>query len=94
MKKWTLYLLLLLIFSCSSKDVVIEEVSFLYDKSNAQPSLVSNNGDLSLTWISSDQDMNANLNFRQFIDDKCTDSKTFANGSDWFINWADFPSIV
>ena len=92
MKKWTLYLLLLLIFSCSSKDVVIEEVSFLYDKSNAQPSLVSNNGDLSLTWISSDQDMNANLNFRQFIDDKWTDTKRFANGSDWFINWADFPT--
>ena len=92
MKKLTLYLLLLFIFSCSSKDVVIEEVSFLYDRSNAQPSLVSNNGDLSLTWISSDQDMNANLNFRQFIDDKWTDSKTFANGSDWFINWADFPT--
>ena len=92
MKKWTLYLLLLFIFSCSSKDVVIEEISFLYDKSNAQPSLVSNNGNLSLTWISSDQDMNANLNFRQFINDKWTDSKTFANGSDWFVNWADFPT--
>ena len=92
MKKWTLYLLLLFIFSCSSKDVVIEEVSFLYDKSNAQPSLVSTNSDLSLTWISSDQDMNANLNFRQYIDDKWTDSKTFAKGSDWFINWADFPT--
>ena len=92
MKKLTLYLLLLFIFSCSSKDVVIEEVSFLYDKSNAQPSLVSNNGNLSLTWISSDQDMDANLNFRQFIDDEWTDSKTFANGSDWFVNWADFPT--
>ena len=92
MKKWTIYLLLLFILSCSSKDVVIEEVSFLYDKSNAQPSLVSNNGNLSLTWISSDQDMNANLNFRQFVDDKWTDSKTFANGSDWFVNWADFPT--
>ena len=92
MKKWTPYLLLLFIFSCSSKDVVIEEVSFLYDKSNAQPSLVSKNGNLSLTWISSDQDMNANLNFRQFIDNKWTDSKTFANGSDWFVNWADFPT--
>ena len=92
MKKWTLYLLLLFILSCSSKDVVIQEISFLYDKSNAQPSLVSNNGNLSLTWISSDQDMNANLNFRQFVDDKWTDSKTFANGSDWFVNWADFPT--
>ena len=92
MKKWTLYLLLLFILSCSSKDAVIQEISFLYDKSNAQPSLVSNNGNLSLTWISSDQDMNANLNFRQFIDDKWTDSKTFANGSDWFVNWADFPT--
>tara|TARA_B100001248_G_scaffold210350_1_gene164534 strand:- start:911 stop:2110 length:1200 start_codon:yes stop_codon:yes gene_type:complete len=92
MKKWTIYLLLLFILSCSSKDVVIQEISFLYDKSNAQPSLVSNNGNLSLTWISSDQDMNANLNFRQFVDDKWTDSKTFANGSDWFVNWADFPT--
>ena len=64
------------------------------DKSNTQPSLVSNNGNLSLTWISSDQDMNANLNFRQFINDKWTDSKTFANGSDWFVNWADFPTLI
>ena len=75
-----------------SNDIVIEEISFSYDNSNAQPSLVSTNGLLSLTWISSDEDMNASLNFRQFKDENWTDPQTFAVGSDWFVNWADFPT--
>ena len=80
------------IFSCTSNDIIIEEISFSYDKSNAQPSLVSTNGSLSLTWISSDEDMNASLNFRQFKDENWTDPQTFAVGSNWFVNWADFPT--
>ena len=58
---------LLTIFSCSSNDIVIEEISFVYDNNNAQPSLVSNNGTLSLSWISSDENMNASLYFRYLI---------------------------
>ena len=68
MKKCLIIFALLGLLSCTSKDIQIEEISFLYDKNNAQPSLVSNNGSLSLTWISSDEDMNAELNFRQFKD--------------------------
>ena len=68
MRRFVIILSLLIIFSCTSKDIIIEEISFLYDNSNAQPSLVSNNGYLSLTWISTDKDMNASLNFRQFED--------------------------
>ena len=40
---------LLGIFSCTSKDIPIEEISFLHNNSNAQTSLVSNNGSLSLS---------------------------------------------
>ncbi len=83
---------LLIIFSCTSKDIIIEEISFLYDNSNAQPSLVSSNGSLSLTWISTDKDMNASLNFRQFEDEEWTNPQTLAIGSNWFVNWADFPT--
>jgi len=92
MKIFVITLSLLTFFSCTSNDLKIEEISFLYDNSNAQPSLVSNNGSLSLTWISSDDDMNANLNFRQFKDENWTNTQTLAIGSDWFINWADFPT--
>ena len=92
MKKSILILSLLGILSCTSKEIPIEEISFLYDKSNAQPSLVSNNGLLSLTWISSDEDMNAKLNFRQFKDGDWLNPMTLAVGSDWFVNWADFPT--
>ena len=92
MKNFAIILSLLSIFSCTSKDIIIEDISFLYDNSNAQPSLTSNNGSLALTWISSDKDMNASLIFRQFKNKQWTNSQTLAIGSDWFINWADFPT--
>ena len=92
MKKCLIIFALLGLLSCTTKDIQIEEVSFLYDKSNAQPSLVSNNGLLSLTWISFDKDMNAELNFRQFKDGDWLNPMTLAVGSDWFVNWADFPT--
>ncbi len=92
MKKCLIIFALLGLLSCTSKDIQIEEISFLYDKNNAQPSLVSNNGSLSLTWISSDEDMNAELNFRQFKDGDWLNPMTLAVGSDWFVNWADFPT--
>ena len=92
MKKFIIALFLFNLFSCNSNDVTIEEISFLYDNNNAQPSLVSNNGNLSLTWISSDKDMNASLNFRQFKNEGWTNPLRLADGSDWFVNWADFPT--
>ena len=92
MKKYLFIFSLLSVLSCTSKDIPIEEISFLYDNSNAQPSLVSNNGSLSLTWISSDEDMNAELNFRQYKDEEWTSPQKIAVGSDWFVNWADFPT--
>ena len=92
MKNFAIILSLLSIFSCTSKDIIIEDISFLHDNSNAQPSLTSNNGSLALTWISSDKDMNASLIFRQFKNKQWTNSQTLAIGSDWFINWADFPT--
>ena len=92
MKKCLIIFSLLGLLSCTSKDIKIEEVSFLYDKSNAQPSLVSNNGSLSLTWISSDEEMNAELNFRQYKNEEWTSPQKIAIGSDWFVNWADFPT--
>ena len=92
MKNFVFAISLLMLFSCSSNDIIIEEISFIYENNNAQPSLVSNNGNLSLTWISSDEDMNSILNFRQFKNDGWSNTLSLAEGSDWFVNWADFPT--
>ena len=92
MKNFVFAISLLMLFSCASNDIIIEEISFIYDNNNAQPSLVSNNGNLSLTWISSDEDMNSILNFRQFKNDGWSNTLSLAEGSDWFVNWADFPT--
>ena len=36
--------------------------------------------------------MNAELNFRQYKDEEWTSPQKIAIGSDWFVNWADFPT--
>ena len=92
MKKFTIILSFLTIFSCTSKDVVVKEIPFLHENSNAQPSLVSGEGSLSLSWISSNEGEKSTLNFSQFKEGKWINTQTMATGSDWFVNWADFPA--
>ena len=92
MKKFIITLTLLTIFSCTTKEVFIEEIPFLYGNNNAQPNLVSSNGTLSLSWISSKRENKASLHFSQFKKGKWIKPQTIANGSDWFVNWADFPA--
>ena len=92
MKKFTIILSFLTIFSCTSKDVVVKEIPFLHENSNAQPSLVSGEGSLSLSWISSNEGKKSTLNFSQFKEGKWVNTQTMATGSNWFVNWADFPA--
>ena len=92
MKKFTIILSFLTIFSCTSKDVVVKEIPFLHENSNAQPSLVSGEGSLSLSWISSNEGKKSTLNFSQLKEGKWINTQTIATGSNWFVNWADFPA--
>jgi len=92
MKKGIVFLLLTTLFSCTSREIKIEKIPFFQENNNAQPSLVSKNGSLSLSWISSDDEKKAALNFSQFKEGKWINPQTIVTGSDWFINWADFPT--
>ena len=91
MKKFTIIFFFLAI-SCTSKDVVVKEIRFLHENSNAQPSLVSGEGSLSLSWIYSNEGNRSTLNFSQLKEGKWTNTQTMATGSNWFVNWADFPA--
>jgi len=85
-------LLLIILASCSKNDFVVEDVPFSFGENNAQPNLVSNGDHLTLSWISSVEDSNANLFYSQYKDDKWSVPTSIASGSDWFVNWADFPA--
>lgn len=46
-----------------------------------------------LSWIEPDGDGHA-LRFAAFTDGRWGSARTAAAGADWFVNWADFPSVV
>lgn len=64
-------------------------------KEGGAPNLfVSKNGDVYLTWVEYLNDTTDALLFSKFENDKWNTPKTIATGSNWFVNWADFPSLV
>ena len=92
MKKVNVLFCILTLISCTTKEIFMEDIPFLYGNNNAQPNLVSYDGTLSLSWISSEQDNNASLHFSQLKNGKWIKPQKIADGSDWFVNWADFPA--
>ena len=59
-----------------------------------QPSLqTTSSGSLILSWIEEDNTQ-AHLKFARYSQGGFTDTTLIASGSDWFVNWADFPAIV
>ncbi len=94
MKKLSIVFILAFFISCTSKEVVIENVPFLYGENNGQPNLISSENSLTLSWISSPKGKQTSLYFTQFKEGQWIEPTKVAQGSDWFVNWADFPAIA
>ena len=92
MKKFIIIFYFLTTISCSTKKDDIQEIPIFYENSNAQPNLVSSNGSLSLSWISSKEENKAFLNYSQYKEGRWIKPQVITSGSDWFVNWADFPA--
>lgn len=61
----------------------------------AQPNLsVGPDGRLRLSWLQRETAGGHALRFSTLADSGWTAAKTVARGDDWFVNWADFPSLV
>lgn len=61
---------------------------------SAQPHLSRGpEGTIVLSWLEPDGDMSV-LRFSTLDGDGWTAPRTVAKGRDWFVNWADFPSVV
>lgn len=64
-------------------------------KESLAPNLfVSETGQVYLTWVEYLNDTTDALQFSILEKDKWSNPRTIATGSNWFVNWADFPSLV
>jgi hypothetical protein len=90
--------LIILVFlsSCTSKPA--ETITFITvptEEISSEPNLhKAKDGTIYLSWIKTNADKSSSLLFSTLNDDNSWSApKTIANGTDWFVNWADFPSI-
>ena len=64
-------------------------------KNGGEPNLfTSETGEVYLSWIEYEDDTTDVLQFSKLNNGEWTTEKTIASGSNWFVNWADFPSLV
>jgi len=92
MKKLSVFLLVIVLVSCSKKELVITEIPFDFGVNNAEPNLVAQDGKLSLSWVNAIRGEEATLFYSQLENTTWKKPTSIASGSDWFVNWADFPA--
>ena len=89
---WSLCLLLF-VTSCH-KNSRIQEIATPC-KIGGEPNLhISKDGQAFLSWVEYLNDTMDVLAFADLADNKWSSPKIIAKGSNWFVNWADFPALV
>lgn len=73
---------------------VIKEIPTTEKESLAPNLFVSETGEVYLTWVEYLNDTTDALQFSILEKENWSVPKTIATGSNWFVNWADFPSLV
>ncbi|WP_026810996.1 hypothetical protein [Arenibacter latericius] len=58
------------------------------------PSLFTDNNIALLSWVDRVNDSTVSLNYSSLLDGVWQQPKEIIQGNDWFVNWADFPSIT
>ncbi len=87
---------LFLLFACAEKEKateVVEVIASPAKNNSAQPFLFSGDKTL-LSWIENQNDSVYTLKYAEYLDNKWTKAETITSGTDWFVNWADFPAIA
>ena len=94
MMRWHLILVLLIVFARATADQV-REIPSPAGTGSGQPNLtVSQNGQVYLSWIERLPERKFSLRFAVHEGDRWSTPRVIAEGSNWFVNWADFPSMV
>jgi len=106
MRKSSFYYLLVtisLMFGCKEaakptaaevEVTVVEELTSPAKESSALPHLMSNKDVALLSWVETSGDTMATMKYSELVDGKWQSSKNILTGTDWFVNWADYPMIT
>ena len=83
--------------ACSDATVELQlpvEITSPASEGSAQPHLALGiDGTVALSWLEPQGDGYA-LRFSTIVNEAWSQTRTLATGSNWFVNWADFPSVV
>lgn len=96
--KFRFSFILLLVFSlaqfgCSSGQDGNTSLVNPADPGSLYPYLYSTGNSVYMSWLNKD-DSWSTLNYSRYDGKSWSNSKTIASDSTWFVNWADFPSII
>jgi len=98
MKYFTIVVIFLALLSCETKSLErVVEFDNPGSILGSEPNLhITKGGQIFLSWIQAIDNKNSKLFFSTLNEKKLTWSEPtlIAEGSNWFVNWADFPSIT
>ena len=88
----------LFLASCTSATppvVAVQDIPFPGGEGTSLPSLSSDGNTLILSWVATPTDSLAQFHFASLgADGKWSSPEQVAEGSNWFVNWADYPALV
>lgn len=97
-KLFSLVLFVLALLSCeeNTKQATFEvhDLAAPSGENSSLPYLFSNSDVTLLSWVEKENDSLSHLRFSEFKDGTWQDPNNIISGTDWFVNWADFPAIV
>tara|TARA_R110002073_G_scaffold72537_1_gene177748 strand:- start:788068 stop:789294 length:1227 start_codon:yes stop_codon:yes gene_type:complete len=96
----SLFIVLCVLCACKNEKktlvdapVMVHTVDLPASTNSAEPFLFS--GDTAiLSWIENENDSIYSLKYAKLNGEKWDSIKTITQGTDWFVNWADFPAIA
>ena len=83
-------ILSLFLTACSTPELTLPSAM---DGSRYPRVAATQNGGLLMSWFEKTDSVNWALNWSEFSDEKWTEAKVITSGENYFVNWADFPSI-
>ena len=85
------FLIIVIISSCINKNN-FKEIELNLDAESGEPYLLKSNDNLYMSWTELKID-SVFLYEGKLEKDQLVDKNLISKGVDWFVNWADFPSI-
>jgi hypothetical protein len=85
----------LLLAGCRTPPDLVREIEPPAAPASAEPSVESGaDGRVYLSWIEPVASGGHTLRFAAWEGSRWSEARTVAHGTDWFVNWADFPSLA